>query len=120
MPKAVGWEPHKGKLASRCISLRESMDPTRYYIILSLNLGLQSLFVVIIYWCSQVSHICRRFEFKAHEVAYFAISELEYVVFSEVSTLRGWYTWVPGCSNAYGQYSTLLVKYISFFFFVNI
>ncbi|KAJ8616464.1 hypothetical protein MRB53_035836 [Persea americana] len=29
VPKAVGWEPQKGKLASRCISLRESMDPTR-------------------------------------------------------------------------------------------
>ncbi|XP_058100757.1 ubiquitin-like modifier-activating enzyme atg7 isoform X2 [Magnolia sinica] len=28
-PKAVGWELNRGKLASRCISLAESMDPTR-------------------------------------------------------------------------------------------
>ncbi|XP_077252200.1 thiF family protein [Tasmannia lanceolata] len=29
VPKAVGWELHRGKLSSRCISLAESMDPTR-------------------------------------------------------------------------------------------
>ncbi|CAH9100522.1 unnamed protein product [Cuscuta epithymum] len=29
IPKVVGWETNKGKMASRCISLAETMDPTR-------------------------------------------------------------------------------------------
>ncbi|XP_031113997.1 ubiquitin-like modifier-activating enzyme atg7 [Ipomoea triloba] len=29
IPKVVGWETNKGKMASRCVSLAESMDPTR-------------------------------------------------------------------------------------------
>ncbi|VFR02264.1 unnamed protein product [Cuscuta campestris] len=29
IPKVVGWETNKGKMASRCITLAETMDPTR-------------------------------------------------------------------------------------------
>lgn len=30
IPKVVGWETNKGKMASRRVSLAESMDPTRF------------------------------------------------------------------------------------------
>lgn len=51
----------------------------------------------------QVGHICCRFEFKINEMASVAISEPRHLIFSEVSSPRSRYSWMPGCSHAYGE-----------------
>lgn len=36
-------------------------------------------------------------------MACFAIFKLEHLVISQVSLARGWYSWMSGCSYAYGE-----------------
>lgn len=45
MPNAVGWELNKGRKVPRCISLAQSMDPTRFIVFIIFS-GVSSLGVI--------------------------------------------------------------------------
>ncbi|KAF5182616.1 Ring-type e3 ubiquitin transferase, partial [Thalictrum thalictroides] len=60
IPNPVGWKLNRGKKIPRCITLANSMDPTRDF--------------------AQVGYSCGVFELKTHEMACFAIFKPKHVV----------------------------------------
>ncbi|CAI8611638.1 unnamed protein product [Vicia faba] len=83
VPKAVGWELYQGRKVPRCISLAQSMDPTRMAeYAADLNL----------------KHMKRRDFFG-----------LGCFVIPQVSSPWSRHTWMPGCAHAYGMGLFILV-----------